>query len=393
MKVLITATVQSHICQFHLPLVKMLKSMGYTVDVAAKDNLSVKPGLKLEDADNVFDVPFSRSPFSADNIKAYGKLKKIIRENDYDIIHCNTPMGSVVTRLAADTKKTAVIYTAHGFHFFKGAPIKNWLFYFPIEWLLSFKTDFLICINREDYAFAKKRLHCGSAEYVHGVGFDSNRFAGAPTKKEAKRSLGISEDETVLLSVGDICRRKNHKVIIEALARIKDINARFYIAGWDMMNGWLERLAEKLGVSEKVTFLGYTRQLSEYFEAADIFLFPSLQEGLPVALIEAMSRGLPVVASDIRGTNDLIDDGDGGYLLKTSDICGFAEKIKLLAGDGGLREKFGERNKCVSKEYEVRRVMNEMRKIYEKAAGKAENESFAYSDGYTDCQRHNERCS
>lgn len=366
-KILITATVQSHICQFHLPLMKMLTENGYTVDVAAKNNLDVKPGLEMKYAAGVFDVPFSRSPFSADNLKAYKKLKKIINENDYDIIHCNTPMGSVVTRLAAAKKRrsgTKVLYTAHGFHFYKGAPFINYLFYYPVEWILSFVTDVLICINSEDYRLAKKHFHSKTVKYVHGVGFDKTRFGNAVSKEESRKKLGISAGETVLLAVGDLCRRKNHEVIIKALSLLKNSDVRLYIAGWDMMGGALELLAKELDVGDKVTFLGYTRQLSDYFSASDIYVFPSLQEGLPVALIEAMSRGLPVVATDIRGTNDLISDGAGGYLLKTTDYHGFAEKIRLLMSDEKLRLKFGAENRKESEKYEVEPVLKEMAEIY-----------------------------
>lgn len=364
MKILLTATVQSHICQFHLPLINMLKEQGHEVHAAAKYNLDVKPGLSLKSADKVFDVQFSRSPFSTKNIIAYRQLKQIIKENEYDIIHCNTPMGSVVTRLACKSKKTKLIYTAHGFHFYKGAPLKNWLLYFPVEWLLAFKTDMLICINKEDYSFAEKHLHAKAVKYVHGVGFDKKRFDEGLTKEKAREELGILGDEAVLLAVGDINKRKNHKILIRALPLLKDLNPHLYIAGWDQLDGKLAELAEELGVRDKVTFLGYTRQLSLYFGAADIFLFPSLQEGLPIALIEAMSWGLPVAATDIRGVNDLITDGDGGYLLKTDDYIGFADKIRCLLRSNDLRKSFGERNRAETQKYEVDPVIKELDLVY-----------------------------
>lgn len=346
----------------------MLREQGYEIHIAAKYNLDVKPGLSLKNLDKVFDVPFSRSPFSADNIKAYRRLKEIIDENKYDIIHCNTPMGSVITRLATTGKTAKIIYTAHGFHFYKGAPIKNWLLYFPVEWLLAFKTDMLICINQEDYSFASKHLHAREVKYVHGVGFDKKRFDDSLTKEMARKELGIKDDETVLLSVGDLNKRKNHQVLIRALSILKHSNFHLYIAGWDQLGGKLEKLAQELGVGDKVTFLGYTRQLSLYFNAADIFLFPSLQEGLPIALIEAMSWGLPVVASNIRGNTDLISDGNGGYLLKTDDYNGFADRIICLSHNEPLRKCFGERNRIEAQKYEVTPVIKEMDLLYKTLA-------------------------
>lgn len=356
-----------------MPLIRMLKEQGHEVHVAAKYNLDVKPGLSLENVDKVFNIPFSRSPFSSDNIKAYKQLKKIIIENGYDVIHCNTPMGAVVTRLASKNKKTKIIYTAHGFHFYKGAPIKNWLMYYPVEWMLAHKTDLLICINREDYAFASKHLHAKKVAYVHGVGFDKKRFDDSVSKEAAKKELGITPDKTVLLSVGDINKRKNHKVLIRALAEIKDLNVHLFIAGWDQLDGAMAKLADELGVSDMVTFLGYTRQLSQYFSAADMFLFPSLQEGLPIALIEAMSRGLPVVATNIRGTCDLIAGGDGGYLLDTDDHKGFADKVRSLTSSEHTRKIFGERNKNEALKYEVEPVIGEIELLYKALLQGSEN--------------------
>ena len=136
----------------------MLHEYNCEVHVAARDNLAEKNGLKLDFAEKVFDVPFSRSPKSKDNIKAYKQLKKIIDEGQYDVIHCNTPMGGIVTRLAARKARkngTKVFYTAHGFHFYKGAPKKNWIVFYPIEkFFANHYTDKLITITNEDYDLA-----------------------------------------------------------------------------------------------------------------------------------------------------------------------------------------------------------------------------------------------
>ena len=152
-KVLLVATVQSHICQFHKALVEVLHEQKIEVHVAARDNLAEKNGMKLDFVEKVFNVPFSRSPKSLDNLKAYKQLKRIIDTNGYDVIHCNTPMGGIVTRLAAQKARkngTTLIYTAHGFHFYEGAPKKNWLVFYPIEKFFSRLTDKLVTITQED---------------------------------------------------------------------------------------------------------------------------------------------------------------------------------------------------------------------------------------------------
>ena len=178
MKVLLTATVQSHICQFHKPLAEVLHAHGCEVHVAARDNLTEKNGLKLDFVEKVYNVPFSRSPKSIDNLIAYKQLKQIIQKGNYDVIHCNTPMGGIVTRLAAIKARrngTRVVYTAHGFHFYKGAPKKNWIIFYPIEKIFSDLVDTLITITWEDYRLASQKFHC-RVEHIHGVGADEKRY-------------------------------------------------------------------------------------------------------------------------------------------------------------------------------------------------------------------------
>lgn len=365
-KVLITATVKSHICQFHKPLAEMLHKNGYEVHVATRTDLPEEDSLSIDFVDKVYNVPFSRSPASKSNIKAYRELKKIMAENDYDIIHCNTPMGGVVTRLAARGLRksgTKVIYTAHGFHFYKGAPLKNWLFYYPVEWLCSWFTDCIITINTEDYNFAKKHLHALNIEYIHGVGVDGKRFVKL-SREEARNELGLSENMKVILSVGELSKRKNHETIIKALKYVENPNIILYIAGYDQLNGELSSLTKKLMLENEVVFLGYTRDLSKYFAAADLYLFPSLQEGLPVALMEAMFWGLPVIASDIRGNNDLIAKDKGGVLLKPTDVYGFANSINKMLNDDNMLRGMGNYNKERIRDFEIESVIKEIERVY-----------------------------
>lgn len=205
MKVLLTATVQSHICQFHKPLVEVLHTHGCEVHVAARDNLAEKNGLKLDFVDKIYNVPFSRSPKSLDNMKAYKVLKEIIQKENYDVIHCNTPMGGIVTRLAARKARkngTKVYYTAHGFHFYKGAPKKNWIIFYPIEKIFSKITDTVITITNEDYQLARKKFYC-NVEYIHGVGANTKKFhvMSNAERQEIKQKLEISNDEKIILNI------------------------------------------------------------------------------------------------------------------------------------------------------------------------------------------------
>jgi len=365
-KVLVTATVQSHVCQFHTGLMKRLTENGYCIDVAAKNNLDIKPGLSIEDAKKVYDIPFSRSPFNLSNIKAYKILKSIIEKNDYDIIHCNTPVGGFVTRLAARKARkrgTKVVYTAHGFHFYKGAPVLNWLIYFPLEWIMSFLTDVLITINNDDYNLSQRFLHPKKLLYVKGVGFDQNRVK-APTlsKEEMRNKLNIPSGAVMLFSIGEVLRRKNHETVLRAISKIKDLDIYYYIAGNGPMEEYYKTLISELGIN--ATLLGYTRDIADYMNTADIFMFPSIQEGLPIALMEAMEAGKAVIASNIRGTRDLIKDGQGGYLLNTFDVDGFAQRIVELSKDKKKIDEMGKVNKQNVEPYKMDNILTEMLDLY-----------------------------
>lgn len=367
MKVLLTATVQSHICQFHKPLVEVLHTHGCEVHVAARDNLAEKNGLKLDFVEKVYNVPFSRSPKSLDNIKAYKELKRLIEKEDYDVIHCNTPMGGIVTRLAARKARkngTKVYYTAHGFHFYKGAPKKNWIIFYPIEKNFSKITDTVITITNEDYQLARKKFYC-NVEYIHGVGANTKKFyvMSNDEKQEIKRELGISSDEKIILNIGELLPNKNQKIAIIAMKEIikKVPNSRLLIAGNGREKENLKKLICENGLEKHITMLGYSTQIQKYLNICNVLIACSFREGLPVNLMEAMLCGKPIVASDNRGHRELIKNGWNGYLVQAQDASAFAAKICdiLLSGKDYT---------CIAKEavqaFTDVNVKNELKKIY-----------------------------
>lgn len=371
-KVLLTATVQSHICQFHRPLVDMLRESGdVEVHVAARNNLDQKPGLKLDFVDRVFNVPFERSPFNFRNIRAFLELKTIIESNQYDYIHCNTPVGGILTRLAAlktrKGNKTKVIYTAHGFHFYDGAPLLNWLLYYPFEWFFSYFTDKLITINKEDYTLAKEKFHAKEVCYVPGVGVDVEKFASVQIDRAAKRrEIGIPEDAVLLLSVGELNDNKNHQVIIKALAKLNNPKIHYAIAGGGEKKDYLLGLAKQLGVADQFHLLGYRRDIAEINHCSDIFCFPSIREGLGLAAIEAMACGVPIVTSDVRGINDYSEQGVTGYKCNPHDVEAFANSIEILSSNANLRSTIGEENRKRAYKYSVQTIKEQMGHVYKK---------------------------
>lgn len=346
MKVLLTATVQSHICQFHKPLVEMLHEHNCEVHVAASNNLAEKNGLKLDFAEEVFNVPFSRSPKSKDNIKAYKQLKKIIDEGQYDIVHCNTPMGGIVTRLAARKARkngTKVFYTAHGFHFYKGAPKKNWIVFYPIEkFFANHYTDKLITITNEDYDLANEKFKC-QIEHIHGVGANSSKYYvfSDEEKKLTREELGIPEDTKVIVNVGELLPNKNQRMAIIAMKRVVEVypTAKLFIAGNGPELCNLSNLVKENGLEDNVEFLGYTLRLNEYYNIADCSVACSFREGLPLNVMEAMLCGNAVVASNNRGHRELVEDGVTGFIVQATDEVGFADKIIKVLGNPSVYAK------------------------------------------------------
>lgn len=347
-KALLTATVQSHIAQFHEPAIRLLKAHGYEVHVAARDNLAQKHGLTLSSPDHVFDVPFERNPLSPRNVLAFRQLRAIVREGDYDIIHCNTPVAGILTRLVAAPFRpsgTRVVYTAHGFHFFKGASPLNWALYYPLERLFARLTDVLVTINKEDYARAA-RFPAGAVRYVPGVGVDLERFGTPEPSAELRRELGLADDDFVVLSVGELNDNKNHATVLRAMAHPAAPRLQYLICGNGPRRHQLEDLARELGIDDRVHFLGYRRDIPLILGAADVFCLPSYREGLPLSLMEAMAAGKPVVCSRIRGSVDLVDPGEGGVIVESADQAGYANAFGLLAADRGLRQSMGLHNRA-----------------------------------------------
>jgi glycosyltransferase EpsD len=277
-------------------------------------------------------------------------------------------MGGVLTRLAVRNcfkKNTKIIYTAHGFHFYKGASFKNWLFYYPVERFLARYTDVLITINKEDYQRAKNSFKAVSVEYIPGVGVDTDKFCKIEIDSKIKRKeLELPEDAFVALSVGEINRNKNHETVIKSLAKLNNINIHYIICGQGLLEKHLYELIVKLGLEKQVHLLGYRKDIAEICKVSDVFVFPSFREGLSVSLMEAMATGLPVVCSNIRGNTDLIENGEGGFLVEAGDVNKFAEYINKIYENKELREKFRRNNQNRINKYSLNNITELMTNLY-----------------------------
>lgn len=360
MKALVVATAGNFLAGFEFNDLMLLQELGYEVHCATNmDEASLFQSRKkrLIDA-HIFchHVPFSRNPVSKNNFIAYKELEKIISSECFDLIHCHTPVAGIIGRLVAHKYRVPkVIYTAHGFHFYAGAPIKNWIIYYPIEKFCSRYTDYLITINKEDYRRASEHLKAKKTIYVPGIGVDTKKFT-AGDREKIRKELGIDESDFLLLSVGELNANKNHEAVIRA---VEGLNLSYVIAGKGELEDHLRKVASKCGV--RLILAGYRTDIVDFYAAADAYILPSIREGLNVSLMEAMASGLTCLAGRIRGNTDLVDEESGGFLFNPIRICEIRTTIKRVMEDNS---GMGDYNQQKIQSFNIDRVENEMRVIY-----------------------------
>lgn len=366
-KILMTATVQSHIAQFHKPVIRMLQEMGHQVEVAAANNLHLKENLTLTEPDAIHEVKFSRSPFSLQIFPAYRQLKKVIEAGEYDIVHCNTPVAGILSRLACrklrKQGKIKVLYEAHGLHFFKGGPKSGWLIWYPIERFFSRFADMMVLINKMDYTLVKEKFHTPMVRRIPGIGVNLSQFKDLGNG-DLRQELSLPEDTPIVVSVGELNENKNHKTVIRAISQMENKQAHYCIAGNGPLLQELTALTQQLGVSDRVHFLGYRRDVPIILRQADVFVLPSQREGLGMAAIEAMSCGLPLVSSNRHGINDYSIEGVTGYKHHPLDSQGFAGSLDKILSDDELRREMGEKCKEIAQEFTLEASLDCMRKYY-----------------------------
>lgn len=339
---LVANVVKEHVLKFHVPTIRALKARGFIVDVAASGEEDVPY------CDRQIHGVWKRSPFTLDTLRGVRQLRQILEQEHYDIVYCHTPVGALVARLAAMSARrrgTKVVYFAHGFHFFTGAPLVNWLLFYPIEWLLAHVTDLLITLNDEDAARAWRRFPKKlPVVQVPGAGVDFARLEvadAAAARAQLRREWGIPQDAPVLIYVAELIRNKNQKMLFEALqkVRLRYPDARLVLVGPDHADGAYERLARQMGLADGVIFAGWRSDIGACLRAADIAVASSLREGLALNIVEAMYCGLPVVATDNRGHVPIIRDGENGFLVHIGDSEAMARRVLEILGDAQLRER------------------------------------------------------
>jgi glycosyltransferase EpsD len=376
-KILITSTdIMAYL--FLLPHIKYLANKNYIVDIACSSPYGYKDeGYEKYLRDNIpsdskyFKVSAERSPFAiSSNFKGYKELCKIINEGNYDMVWTNEPVMGVITRLASSKsrkKETKMLYLAHGYHFFKRAPLANWLFY-PVEKFMARYCDMMVMINWEDFNLTKKYFK-KPVKHINGIGFDVNKYKNASTNHKTKRQeLNIGVNDALILSVGELIPRKNHEVIIKAISILNDPKIKYIICGIGPRLEFLKNLSKKLKIEDKVQFIGQRYDIGEILKVSDVFVHPSTREGLGIAPIEAMAVGLPIITSNVQGLKDFSITGKTGYCLGPNDIIGYKEAIKELLNNPELRKSMGNYNKNAVEKYSIESSTSDMEIIIKQLA-------------------------
>ena len=373
MKLLYIENVNRVVNNFSHSAMYAAQDLGIEFHIAAAWSGYNDPKVKEEDEKKynikIHQIDFIRTPYDLRNIKAYFQVAALINQEQFDIIHCNTPIGGVIGRLAG--KRCGVkriIYQAHGFHFYKGAPLINWLLYYPVEKALAHFTDVLITINKEDYELAKNKMHLhknGQIVYVPGVGIDLKPFFEPEAKqKEQRWALGLKDNEVMIITTGDLIERKNIGTAIKAIAKCEDEKYHLFICGEGPEKEKLKNMARQNNIDKQIHFLGFRTDIRELLSIADIFLFTSRQEGLSRSLMEAMASGLPCIASRIRGNEELLNGEKGGYLCEANDVTAYADKLRVLANDKCLMRNMGRENLIKIERYKIENIKKDLQDIY-----------------------------
>lgn len=345
-KALIITTISGFLLKFEKDNVKILQDMGYQVHYAANANEQMykyDEGAYDELGVVFHHIDIAKSPFKLKmNIKALRQLRELVRKENIQLIHCHTPVGGVLGRLTgliSRNRNIRVIYTSHGYHFYKGASLINNTFYYLIEKMMARLSDAIILINREDYENTFKfRLKKGGKVYqIPGIGLDMDYYMPVTQQKRAelRQQLGIDSDTFCIMSVGELNENKNHQIILKALdilrSRGTDLSRIHYgICGDGFYRDKIRALIKEMNLEETVTAYGYCPNVRDYIGAADATAFPSIREGLGMAALESLAMGIPVIASDNRGTREYMISGENGYVCEANDANGFAENIEAL---------------------------------------------------------------
>lgn len=376
-RVLMIAAKANMIAQFNMRNIKILKDLGYEVHVGANfedfgtmdsnANDSLIKELKQMDV-TIHQLNFSRGLGNFKQNNAVIKdIRCLLQRFEYSFIHVHSPIGSVLGRIAAKTERVPVVYTAHGFHFFKGGPLKNWLF-LPVEVVLMFFTDHLIVINHEDQAISKM-MPIKNVTYIPSIGSNVEHALNVSdaekmnNRLKVRSELGISNEDYVILNVGELSVRKNQKAIIEAVSELKNNqNIKILLAGVTNDIETYENFVERQNMQGKVYFLGYRTDLHELHNAADLMVMPSLREGFGMGGFDALVDGLYMIGSKNTGMADYIKNDSLGLLVSPTNVHDIKDAI-YMAYTNSMKPDLT-KNTDFLMQFDIKNVDSIMKQVY-----------------------------
>lgn len=381
-KVAFVATVYAHLAAFHIPFMKLMQEKGIEVHAYASPDQGKE---KVQEAGIIcHDVSFRRNPFRLKNIQALWAITKSFKKEKFQMVHIHTPVAGFLARLAARAARIqAVIYSAHGFHFFKGGPLLYWLIYYSAERLAARWTHYLITTNLEDHHCVRNFPVKKEVIYIRGVGLDTSKFNlsnEAVTRQRMRSELGLKDGELAVLCVAELNRNKNQIQLIQAVRVMVEggIAVKVFLVGSGEEEQTLQNYVAKQGLALQIRFLGSRNDIPQLMAAADVFTLLSQREGLSKALMEAMAAGKAIVATDVRGNRDLILDGRNGFLVPVSDFNATANVFMKLAWEPDLRVTMGRQNKEIIMDYDIKRILMDLEIVYDKALSLALKEACRY---------------
>ena len=368
-KILYVTTVSSTINAFLVPHIKYLIEQGYKVDVATNitdevDKYLIDIGVK------VFKVDFQRTPISLKNSRAYKQIREIQKNEKYDMVHVHTPVASFVTRYALRKEKNLkIIYTCHGFHFYKGGSILNWMLFYPIEYLAARWTDKLITINSEDLEVAKKfkLRNNGSVSKIHGVGIEKEKYVVENfDKSEYRKKINLENEDFVILVLAELNKNKNHIQLIKAMSKLKDKypNIKALFAGVGPLEEEIKSQIKNYGLENNIQLLGWRNDVKELINSCDVVGLFSKREGLGKCLLEGMICGKAVIATNTRGPKELIVNDENGFLFEIDEHEETIKSIEKIYKDKSLKAKFEYNGKKKADRYLLENVLCQLDEIY-----------------------------
>jgi glycosyltransferase EpsD len=370
LKILYVTTISNAINDFLIPHIKQLIEADHQVDAACCIVREPKPVLAGMGV-RIYNVPFRRTPFHKDNLKAAMEIRRLVVSEGYDMVHTHTPVASFFTRAALrNIPGISVLYTAHGFHFYKGAPLKNRILFSCMEKLASRWTDGIITINNEDYQSAgKMKLRRSNAVYyIHGIGVDLGKFRQQTIEEKLRirKEFGYKENDFILFFAAELNKNKHQDLLIDAVSLLKGrgVSVILLLAGEGELAQFYKKLAKDRKLEENIVFLGFRNDVPTLIKIADATVSSSRREGLPVNVMEAMATGLPLVVTDCRGNRDLVVNGENGFVVDSYDASAFANAVEQLYQNEELRRRFGKQSLEFIRKYSLEDVLLEMKHIY-----------------------------